>query len=239
MNGLSGLLDGMRRSPMWARVAPYVVFLLLTSVQGSFGEAGRYWVYLAKTLVGAWMVWELRGVIAEMRWGWSVEAALVGVGVFIMWVALDPWYPGLDELMYRVGMGDNPAEKEAVYWNPLAHFGSASVLAWFFVVVRIAGSSLVVPALEEVFYRSFLYRYLISPDFEQVSLQRRHAVSMGLTCLIFAVVHQQWLAGFLCGLAYQWLVWRRGSIGEAMTAHAITNFLLGCWVVGRGQWQFW
>jgi membrane protease YdiL (CAAX protease family) len=43
----------------------------------------------------------------------------------------------------------------------------------------------------------------------------------------------------LCGAAYQWLVLRKGRLGDAMTAHAITNFLLGAWIVWRGAWQFW
>ncbi|MBT5706854.1 MAG: CPBP family intramembrane metalloprotease, partial [Verrucomicrobia bacterium] len=56
---------------------------------------------------------------------------------------------------------------------------------------------------------------------------------------IFAVEHNQWLSGLICGLAFQWLVIRKGRLGDAMTAHAITNFLLALWVVGRGAWQFW
>jgi hypothetical protein len=34
-------------------------------------------------------------------------------------------------------------------------------------------------------------------------------------------------------------VLRKNQLGDAMTAHAITNFLLGIWVVTRGAWQFW
>lgn len=235
---MSSLLDNVRKSPVLARVVPFVVFLVLTSAQGWFGEGGRYWLYLAKTVVAAWMLWELRGVIAEMKWAWSWEAAVVGVGVCVMWVGIDSWYPGQDVLWFRLGMGDDPAEKPVSLWNPFEHFG-VGAMAWGFVLVRLAGSSLVVPMLEEVFYRSFVYRYLISPEFEKVALNRVHWVSLGLTCLIFGFTHQQWLAGILCGLAYHWLVFRKNRIGDAMTAHAITNLLLGLWVVFRGDWKFW
>ena len=59
------------------------------------------------------------------------------------------------------------------------------------------------------------------------------------TALIFGLAHNEWLAGILCGAAYQWLVLRKNRLGDALTAHAITNFLLGAWVVWRGAWNFW
>ena len=54
-----------------------------------------------------------------------------------------------------------------------------------------------------------------------------------------AFAHREWLAGILCGFAYQGLVCWKKRLGDAMTAHAITNFLLALWVVGRGAWKFW
>ncbi len=236
---MNPILNDVRKSPILARVVPFAVFLALTLLQASFGDAGRYWIYLAKTLVGAWLLWELRGVLAEMRWAWSWEALLVGVVIFGVWVGLDPFYPGQDELLFRVGFGKNPAENPKPPWNPFDAFGAGTAMGWFFVVVRIAGSSVVVPPIEEVFYRSFLYRYLISPEFERVPLNRVHSTAMGISALIFGFAHQEWLAGILCALAYQWLVLRKNRLGDAMTAHAITNLLLGLWVVGRGAWKFW
>ncbi len=236
---MNSLLADVRKSPLLARVVPFVVFLVLTSFQGSFGEAGRYWMYLAKTLVGAWLLWELRGVLMEMKWAVSWEAVAVGVLVFVIWVGLDPYYPGQDALWFKLGFGKDPTKDPATPWNPFAQFGEASLLGWFFVLVRTLGSSLVVPPLEEVFYRSCLYRYLISPEFERVPLNRVHGMALALSCVIFAFTHQQWLAAILCGVAYQGLVLRKGRLGDAMTAHAITNLLLAGWVVFRPDWVFW
>ena len=70
-------------SPAFARVAPFVVFLILTFCQGQFGEASRYWFYLAKTLAGAWLIWEMRPFVAEMRWAVSWEAVVVGRGLYL------------------------------------------------------------------------------------------------------------------------------------------------------------
>ncbi|MBM3879247.1 MAG: CAAX prenyl protease-related protein [Verrucomicrobia bacterium] len=212
-------------SPILVRVAPLAVFILLTVLQGRLGEESRYWIYLAKTLVGAWFIWLIRPLVAELRWAVSWEAIAVGVAVFAAWVGLNDFYP-------KLGGAGTP-------WNPFAHFGAGSALGWLFVVVRIVGSTVVVPPLEEVFYRSFLYRYLAKPDFLSVPLRSFALVPFCVSAGIFGLAHYEWVAGILCGAAYQALVLRKGRLGDALTAHALTNLLLGLWVVGRGQWQFW
>jgi CAAX prenyl protease-like protein len=217
--------EKMQASPIYARVAPYVIFILLTVSQGMFGEAGRYWIYLGKTLVGAWLVWEMRRFVPEMRWEVSTEAIAIGVGVCILWVGIDTFYS-------HMGSDTTP-------WNPRAQFGEHSTLTTVFIAGRVLGSTFVVPPLEEVFFRSFLYRYFVRTDFEQMPFSRFHPTSFIVTSTIFGFEHSQWLAGILCGFAYQWLVISKNRLGDAIAAHAITNFLLGFWVVSRGAWQFW
>ena len=228
-----------QNSPAIARVAPFVVFLLLTYCQGKFGEESRYWFYFAKTVVGAWLVWEMRGVVTEMRWALSWEAVVVGVGVCAMWVGLDGFYPKTSAVMANFGLGKSNAADVLGAWNPHAQFGDGTTLASFFIAVRILGSSLVVPALEEVFFRSFLYRYIAKPDFQSVPLGQFAALPFFLTSAVFAFEHEQWLAGLLCGFAYQGLVLWKKRLGDAIVAHGITNFLLGVWVVWKGAWNFW
>ncbi len=212
-------------SPALIRVAPIMVFLALTFGQGKFGAASAYWFYFAKTFAGVWLLWEIRPFIPEMRWAISWEAILVGVGIFVVWVGLDPVYPHL--------------MKNGVAWNPPAQFGENSALAWLMIATRILGSTFVVPPLEEVFYRSFIYRYIANQNFLSVPLNKFLPLPFFATALVFGFSHNEWLAGILCGAAYQWLVLRKNRLGDAMTAHAITNFLLGSWIVWRGAWHFW
>jgi len=235
-------------SPLLARVAPFVIFLGLTFGQGQFGAASAYWFYLAKTLVAVWLIWEMHPLVLEMRWAISWEAVVIGIGVFVMWVGADRFYPHAGELLHnhgfpffkKIGLGFLTSDaKPAAIWNPYVQFGQSSALAWLMIVMRILGSTWVVPPLEEVFYRSFLYRYIARPNFLDVPLNRFLPAPFLITAVIFGFEHDQWLAGILCGMAYQWLVLRRNRLGDAMTAHAITNFLLGVWVVWRGAWQFW
>ena len=212
-------------SPAVPRVAPFLIFLALTFCQGKLGAASAYWFYLAKTAAGAWLVWEMRPLVLEMRWAFSWEAVLAGVGIFAVWVGLDPFYP---HLMKGGATGD-----------PNGQFGAGSLLAWFFIAVHILGMTFIVPPLEEVFYRSFFYRYLVSQNFLSVPLNRFLPLPFVATALVFGFSHNEWLAGILCGAAYQWLVIHRNRLGDAMTAHAITNLLLGGWIVWRGAWHFW
>ena len=65
------VLENYRVSPSVHRVAPFVIFVLLTAAQGELGAASAYWFYLAKTLVGAWLIWEIRPFVTEMRWAIS------------------------------------------------------------------------------------------------------------------------------------------------------------------------
>ena len=228
----------MFAKPAASRMAPFLVFLALTFCQGQFGAASAYWFYLAKTLVGAWLVWEMRPAVSEMRWAFSWEALVVGIGIFAIWVGVSGEWTTQNSLWVKLGIS-HPPVKPAALWNPHEQFGSGSVLAWFFIVTRILGSTLVVPPLEEVFYRSFIYRYIAKPDFLSVPLNQFLPWPFFATVAIFGFSHNEWLAGILCGAAYQWLVLRKNRLGDAMTAHAITNFLLGVWIVWRGAWHFW
>lgn len=246
---MNPLTKKLHDSPFFARVAPFVLFVFITALQGHFGEASRYWLYLAKTILGIGLVWMMRPAVEEMRWAFSWEAVVVGVGVCVMWVGIDGWYPSFDEaiqnylcpVLKAVGLQSlcpkpSPA---GLPWNPNAQFGADSPLALLFIIGRLLGSSLIVPPLEEVFYRSFLYRYLVKPNFETVPLGAFHPVAFLVAALVFGLSHYQWLAGILCAFAYQALVIRKKRLGDAMTAHGITNFLLGVWILWKGAWNFW
>ena len=211
---------------MLVRVGPFFIFLVLTSLPGFLGESSRYWLYLAKTMFGAGMLWMVWPYVSEMRWKISVEAVIVGVLVFGLWVGLDNLY--------------SKFVKPEPGWNPHDQFGVGTPIAWFFVFVRIVCGTLIVPPLEEVFYRSFVYRFIVRPDFQSVPVGEFRWSAFLITSIAFGLVHpQEWLAGILCGFAYQGLVCWKKRLGDAMTAHAITNLLLGLWVIWKGAWSFW
>ena len=211
-------------SDLWLRVGPFLGFVALTALQGRAGPYSQYWLYALKTVAaGIFFLWGRRR-IAELRVQVTWLGVAAGLAIFLLWVGLDPYYP-------KLSVKGN--------WNPPADFGPGSPLALAVCIVRVVGMTLVVPLLEEVFYRSFLYRYLISPEFMTVSLRTFNRFAFLVTALIFGFSHAEWLPGVLCGLALQGLALRRGHLGEAVAAHALANLLLGIWVVTRNAWHFW
>ena len=230
---MNRLLSHLRDDPLRARVVPFVLFVVLTFAQGWGPPAAAFWLYALKTLLGALLLVAVWPVVTEMRWHFSLAGLLTGVAVFAVWVGLDPLCEALG------WAGSYPKWKLGEPWNPHAVFGRDSALAWFFIGVRVLGSTLVVPPLEEAFYRSFLYRYAEKADFLAVPLRGLLGRPFLITTVLFGLAHREWLAALICGAAYQGLVCWKGRLGDAMTAHAVTNLLLGLWVAGRGQWQYW
>src|ERR1051326_8972157 len=130
--------EALNRSPLIARVVPFIIFVALTALQGKFGPTSQYWIYSAKTIVGAFLIWAMWPIVTEMRWAFSWEAVAIGVFVFVFWVGLDPYSP---KLMKIDGV-----------WNPNIEYRNGSPLALGFIVFRIFGSSTIVPQMEEVFF---------------------------------------------------------------------------------------
>lgn len=211
-------------SPAMARVFPFALVVIITFFQDSFGESARYWIYGVKTLLGAWAVWLVKPFVAEMRIKFNWQAVVVGIAMFAIWVGLDPFYPHL------LSGGST--------WNPLVAFPHNPAIGWSIIAVRIVGTALIVPFIEEVFYRSFLYRWIIRSDFQSIPFSTVDKRAFFITALMFGA-HHEWLAGILCGAALQWLTIKKNRLGDAIVAHGITNLLLGFWVVWRGAWQFW
>ena len=219
------MLEKIKASPHLARAVPFVIFGLLSVVQGWFGDNTQYYIYALKTVIGIWILLLVRSSVPEMRWDLSWSGVIVGAGIFWAWVGLDGHYPKIFT--------------EAEGFNPNRSYGVHSVLANTFIGVRLIGSSLVVPPLEEVFYRSYLYRFIRSSSFMEIPLKGFEWKSFLLTAVVFGLGHYEWLPGILCAFAYQALVCWKGRLGDAVTAHTITNFLLGLWILSYNAWHFW
>jgi hypothetical protein len=77
-------------SPEFARVAPLAIYAILGFFQDGFGPEAKYWAYIAKTLLGAWVLWQVRPFVQEMRWKAGLEA--LGVSIFTIWIGLGRRY---------------------------------------------------------------------------------------------------------------------------------------------------
>jgi len=99
---------------------------------------------------------------------------------------------------------------------------------------------MIVPLVEELAFRGFLYRRFLPPDFESVSFRRFSFLALMLSSLIFGLLHgNRWFAGAVAGVLYGLVLIRRGSMGDAVAAHATTNALLALDVLAFHQWHLW
>jgi CAAX prenyl protease-like protein len=97
-----------------------------------------------------------------------------------------------------------------------------------------------VPVSEELAFRGFLLRRLISADFESVSFQRWSFLAVVVSSLAFGLLHgDRWIAGTMAGVLYAVAQRWRGRIGDAVAAHAVTNALICIWVLWGGHWSLW
>lgn len=226
-----------------ARVLPFVLFMALLALRGELpadGSAGidPRWVYgLNLVIVGGALVFFWRSY-AELRERLKpADAALaivVGVVVFGLWINLTADWMHLDKLMSLVGLGK--AGEATATFRPLDVQGQ---IIWPLVVVRWLGAALLVPVMEELFWRSFLMRWVDDPAFERVSPRAVSLKAIVISTLAFMLAHTLWLGAIVAGLAYAWLYKKTGSLWAPILSHAVTNGVLGIWVVRTGQWQFW
>lgn len=105
--------------------------------------------------------------------------------------------------------------------------------------LRLAELALVVPVMEELFWRSFLLRWLDAQEFSAADPRRASPRAFALTAALFASEHSLWFAGLIAGLVYNWLYIRTGNLWVPIASHAITNGALGIWVVGTRSWHPW
>ncbi len=239
--------NNSRRNPLGLaelpRVLPFVLFLVIGAAEGRYFPGSQYWLYVAKTVVSGALLYYWRGLISEMRWAFSVSGLLSGLVIAALWIGLDGVIPSLDAIWYAArklvtGQAAPPVTPDAL-WNPITYFVGQPALGWGFVAIRVLGRSLVVPAMEEVFYRSFFYRYIANPKFLEMPIGVWHSVAFLVTCAAFSFSHPgQWLAALICAATYQWLVIRHKRLGDAMLAHGVTNLVISIWAITTGQWKF-
>jgi CAAX prenyl protease-like protein len=205
--------------------------------------------YMAFFLVGDALAW-LGVDAASLRWLYAVKAATVAILLAVFWreyTELKAKLPAPGVLLTALGAG------VAVFflWINLHAswmvIGSSAgfdprtdgVIDWALVAVRIAGAALVVPVMEELFWRSFVMRWVDKPDFLNLDPAQAGIRGFVISVVLFGFEHNLWLAGIVAGVAYSVLFMRHRTIWSPILAHAVTNGMLGAWVVMTGAWSYW
>ena len=155
----------------------------------------------------------------------------VGVGVFLIWIAPDTLIAGW--------------RSHALFQNSLTGSVALSMSPearhdWLVLTLRIGRAALLVPVLEELFWRAWLPRFLDAKDFQTRPLGSYTTLSFVATTILFAAEHGPfWEVGLVAGLTYNWWMMRTKSLGDLIVAHGITNLLLSLFVLYTKRWEFW
>lgn len=220
----------------WPYVLPFAAFLGLTALEGQLppapgGGPSPLWYPIGYTLkivavcVLAWrcrIAWrDLVPIPSAVVLGLS---AAVGVLVIVAWVGLDGRYP------------DMPYSGKRTAFDPRIIPPAGRFL---FLAVRLFGLVLVVPLIEELFYRSFLIRWVNEPDFTRIPVGTVTPLSLAVTAGLFAASHPEWLPALLTGIAWGVLVWKTKSVTACVVSHAVANLTLGIYVLVTNSWRFW
>jgi uncharacterized protein len=219
----------VKNSTLLAFCAPFGLFLLFLSLGDLCDQFGaghsQYWLFPLQTVVCAGALalgWKSYGLSRPSGLGWALLAAVAAFAVWIAPQAVLGRPPRLD--------GFNPGV-----------FPPGSPFYWGTVLFRFLRLVIVVPLLEEIFWRGFLLRYLVRADFLSVPVGTFTWGSFTLVTVAFTLEHApaDYPAALFTGAAYNLLAVKTRSLGACVLAHAITNLLLGLYIMYTRQWGFW
>jgi CAAX prenyl protease-like protein len=220
------------------RILPFAVFMVFLAIGSALpppepvppGDLDSRWNYAARTLaVGILLavLWSRYGELrAAPRMGmtdWLV-ALVSGGAVFVVWILLDYGWMTLGDLTERS-------------FDPRRYASDSLHIP--LTVLRLLGLAVVVPIAEELFWRSFLLRWLQQQHFLALDPRVIGARAIAVSSVLFALEHNQWLAGLIAGVAYAGVYVRTGKLWTAIVSHAVTNTMLGAWILFTRDWRFW
>ena len=186
------------QDPMVAAILPFAVFMLTAVPVAAFAATPGAVYPLRVLIVGAVMI----GFLAFYRalpWRIDPVACLAGLAIGVGWVAIPV-----------------PASETAAS-APYGALTGAALVGWY--IARGFGTIVLVPVLEEVFFRKYLH--------EKLTLGTgaiRWILPSLVTAVLFAALHDRWAEAFVAGLIFTWVAHRKGgTIADAIIAHALAN----------------
>ncbi|HWQ56622.1 MAG TPA: CAAX prenyl protease-related protein [Bryobacteraceae bacterium] len=221
------------RDDRWATaayVAPFAAYVGCLGLQ-QLAPGASAWLLVFRTVLVTAILATISRRVIPLRPVMPASSIAFGVVLFAVWVGPDWLWPGFrGHWLFSNGITGRVASSV-----PAAVQADYSYVAW-----RVASSVLLVPILEELFWRGWVMRWLVKPSFREVPLGTYTAASFWIAAAMFAVEHgPYWDVGLLAGIGYNWWLVRTRNLADCILAHAVTNGCLAAYVLLRGEWQFW
>ena len=201
---------------------PFAVILAAGMISLATAD-GFEWLYPLRFFAAIAALWFCRrqysALFRDWKPGWF--PILSGALVFTVWISLD-----------QSSASDGGIATGLAKLSPSARI--------FWLSVRVLAAITTVPLAEELAFRGFLFRRMISAEFEAVDARRWTYLALAGSSLLFGLLHgDRWIAGTFAGLVYSAAMIRRGRIADAVAAHAVTNAILAAWVLHSKNWFYW
>jgi CAAX prenyl protease-like protein len=246
----------LARHPWLPFLLPFIVYMVAGSfepgaphasgieVENWFGLRYEHYpiVYTAKIAVTiATMIYLLPGY---RQFPFRISLLAIGVGLVggVLWIVicnlrlekhLVDWLGEKNTLVGWLGLGDRPS------FNPLDQLAATPAWAYAFLAIRFIGLALIVPIIEEFFLRGFLMRFLVRDVWWEVPFGTVNTTAIVVGTLFPVLYHPEKLAAVVWFSLVTWLMIRTRNIWDCVAAHAITNLMLGIYVVVYGEWRLW
>jgi CAAX prenyl protease-like protein len=212
-----------------AYILPFLVFVGVMMLE-RFIPLPPQWLYPVRFFVVAAVVGAISWPYLSFRPSAPLLSIAIGVAVFAIWVAPDLLF-GYRHLW--------------IFENALTGTAASSLDPHLksnipFMVLRATSSALLVPIIEELFWRGWMMRWLIDTDFQKVPLGKYIPSAFWLVALLFASEHgPYWEVGLVAGIVYNWWIVRTRNLADCILAHGVTNAVLSVYVLFTGEWQYW
>jgi CAAX prenyl protease-like protein len=255
-NGSTGISDGDRfwSGALWV---PFVVPFLVYGVIGSFepsNPAEPHWlgftiayehypaIYAAKiaaTIAALVLFWPAYVTGAGFALRVAPLAIVVGLVGGVLWIALA--HVPLTPVFAPLGLADWFDTSDRPAFNPFEQLAGNSAWTYGFLAIRFIGLVLVVPLMEELFLRAFLMRFVMHANWPRIPFGEVNGLAVAVGTLLPMLTHppSEMLAVAVWFSLVTWLMVRTKNFWDCVVAHAVTNLMLGIYVVAFKQWWLW
>jgi len=222
------------RRHLIAYILPFAIFMVMTVIEGRPELQPHYpIVYTAKivlvslALTWGWKRWprfEQRGLLLGLLFGGLGLAAWIALSRIDL-AAMLPEAIGSYLSTSRTGFDPNSVSCEPCRYS--------------FIAIRLLGLAIMVPLMEELFWRGFLIRFLVAEPFQKVPLGTYTLMSFTVVTLLFVAAHPEILAALVWGAAINLLFYQTKNLWACVAMHMTTNALLGAYILWSGAWNLW
>jgi CAAX prenyl protease-like protein len=221
-------LDSRTRATV-AYTAPFLAFVGMLAVEKMIPLPAE-WLYLVRFLLVTAIIAAVSWKYLSFRPSFPLASIVIGVAVFVIWVAPDVLFGYRNHWLFENSI--TGAAATSLPPNLKGNLG--------FIVLRSVSSAMLVPILEELFWRGWMMRWLIDTNFLKVPLGKYVPFAFWMVAILFASEHgPYWEVGLAAGIVYNLWIVRTRNLADCILAHGVTNAVLAGYVLVTGQWQYW